>query len=162
MITLRFPFLCVTAPVDLCFWHSTIFLLRDGINFFNSTCHPEHKLFVGMLPKNVSEAEVSELFSKYGTIKDLQILRGSQQTSKGTCLGILSFSPCLLPYHLLLTLQVFSTNNLELYFFLVAGCAFLKYDTKEQALAALEAINGKHKMEVCIFFFPSLLFGLNE
>ncbi|XP_065861257.1 RNA-binding protein BRN1 [Euphorbia lathyris] len=69
----------------------------------------EHKLFVGMLPKNVSEAEVSELFSTYGTIKDLQILRGSQQTSK--------------------------------------GCAFLKYDTKEQALAALEAVNGKHKME---------------
>ncbi|XVE77705.1 hypothetical protein DITRI_Ditri13aG0084300 [Diplodiscus trichospermus] len=69
----------------------------------------EHKLFVGMLPKNVSEAEVSALFSKYGTIKDLQILRGSQQTSK--------------------------------------GCAFLKYETKEQALDALEAINGKHKME---------------
>ncbi|KAH7577457.1 hypothetical protein ACOSP7_001638 [Xanthoceras sorbifolium] len=69
----------------------------------------EHKLFVGMLPKNVSEAEVSALFSKYGTIKDLQILRGSQQTSK--------------------------------------GCAFLKYETKDQALAALEAINGKHKME---------------
>ncbi|KAI5565292.1 hypothetical protein POPTR_014G135540v4 [Populus trichocarpa] len=69
----------------------------------------EHKLFVGMLPKNVSEAEVSDLFSKYGTIKDLQILRGSQQTSK--------------------------------------SCAFLKYETKEQALAALEDINGKHKME---------------
>ncbi|XP_015891606.3 RNA-binding protein BRN1 isoform X1 [Ziziphus jujuba] len=69
----------------------------------------EHKLFVGMLPKNVSEAEVSALFTKYGTIKDLQILRGSQQTSK--------------------------------------GCAFLKYETKEQALAALEAINGKYKME---------------
>ncbi|MBA0619693.1 hypothetical protein Godav_005506, partial [Gossypium davidsonii] len=68
-----------------------------------------HKLFVGMLPKNVSEDEVSALFSKYGTLKDLQILRGSQQTSK--------------------------------------GCAFLKYETKEQALAALEAINGKHKME---------------
>ncbi|XP_062087142.1 RNA-binding protein BRN1 isoform X2 [Humulus lupulus] len=62
-----------------------------------------------MLPKNVSEADVSALFSTYGTIKDLQILRGSQQTSK--------------------------------------GCAFLKYETKEQALAALEAINGKHKME---------------
>ncbi|XP_030948091.1 RNA-binding protein BRN1 isoform X1 [Quercus lobata] len=69
----------------------------------------EHKLFVGMLPKNVSEAEVSALFSTYGTIKDLQILRGSQQTSK--------------------------------------GCAFLKYETKEQAIAALDAINGKHKME---------------
>ncbi|KAI3979648.1 hypothetical protein MKX01_013743 [Papaver californicum] len=69
----------------------------------------EHKLFIGMLPKNVSDAEVSALFSKYGKIKDLQILRGSQQTSK--------------------------------------GCAFLKYETKEQALSALEAINGKHKME---------------
>ncbi|CAK7348228.1 unnamed protein product [Dovyalis caffra] len=76
---------------------------------FCCPCNPEHKLFVGMLPKNVSEAEVSDLFSKYGTIKDLQILRGSQQTSK--------------------------------------GCAFLKYETKEQALAALEDINGKHKME---------------
>ncbi|XP_019440839.1 PREDICTED: RNA-binding protein BRN1-like isoform X1 [Lupinus angustifolius] len=70
----------------------------------------EHKLFIGMLPKNVSEVEVTALFSNYGTIKDLQILRGSQQTSK-------------------------------------VGCAFLKYETKEQALAALEAINGKHKME---------------
>ncbi|CAN7023300.1 unnamed protein product [Brassica oleracea var. botrytis] len=69
----------------------------------------EHKLFVGMLPKNVSEAELLSLFSKYGTIKDLQILRGAQQTSK--------------------------------------GCAFLKYETKEQAVSAMDAINGKHKME---------------
>eukprot|EP00268_Persea_americana_P044445 TRINITY_DN4493_c0_g1_i11.p1 TRINITY_DN4493_c0_g1~~TRINITY_DN4493_c0_g1_i11.p1 ORF type:complete len:463 (-),score=90.15 TRINITY_DN4493_c0_g1_i11:1392-2699(-) len=69
----------------------------------------EHKLFIGMLPKNVIDAEVSALFSKYGNIKDLQILRGSQQTSK--------------------------------------GCAFLKYETKEHALAAMEAINGKYKME---------------
>ncbi|XP_078440205.1 RNA-binding protein BRN1-like isoform X2 [Wolffia australiana] len=69
----------------------------------------ECKLFIGMLPKNVTEAEVSALFSKYGKIKEMQILRGSQQTSK--------------------------------------GCAFIKYDTKDQAIAALEALNGKHKME---------------
>jgi len=70
----------------------------------------EHKLFVGMLPKNVTDAEMTDLFSKYGNIKDLQILRGSQQTSK-------------------------------------AGCAFLKYETKEQAVAAIEALNGTHKIE---------------
>ncbi|XP_006654325.1 RNA-binding protein BRN1-like [Oryza brachyantha] len=70
----------------------------------------EHKLFIGMLPKNVTDAEMTDLFSQYGSIKDLQILRGSQQTSK-------------------------------------AGCAFLKYETKEQALAAIEALNGKHKIE---------------
>ncbi|KAI3526812.1 hypothetical protein L1887_06075 [Cichorium endivia] len=69
----------------------------------------EHKIFIGMLPKNVSEGEVSALFSQYGTLKDLQILRGSQQTSK--------------------------------------GCAFVKYETKEQAVAAIEDLNGKHKME---------------
>lgn len=28
------------------------------------------------------------------------------------------------------------------------GCAFLKYETKEQAIAAIEALNGVHKMEV--------------
>ncbi|WVZ67491.1 hypothetical protein U9M48_016560 [Paspalum notatum var. saurae] len=70
----------------------------------------EHKLFIGMLPKNVTDTELADLFSKYGNIKDLQILRGSQQTSK-------------------------------------AGCAFLKYETKDQALAAIEALNGKHKIE---------------
>ncbi|AEE27573.1 RNA-binding protein BRN2 [Arabidopsis thaliana] len=69
----------------------------------------EHKLFVGMLPKNVSETEVQSLFSEYGTIKDLQILRGSLQTSK--------------------------------------GCLFLKYESKEQAVAAMEALNGRHIME---------------
>lgn len=43
------------------------------------------------------------------------------------------------------------------FFTLVAGCAFLKYETKEQALAALEAINGKHKMEVCLYLFDLCL-----
>lgn len=55
-------------------------------DLFFCSCNPEHKLFVGMLPKNVSEAELSDLFSTYGVIKDIQILRGSQQTSKGTSL----------------------------------------------------------------------------
>lgn len=31
----------------------------------------------------------------------------------------------------------------------IVGCAFLKFETKEQALAAIEGLNGKHKMEVC-------------
>ncbi|KAI7728868.1 hypothetical protein M8C21_029783 [Ambrosia artemisiifolia] len=62
----------------------------------------EHKLFIGMLPKNISEGELTALFSQYGTLKDLQILR---------------------------------------------GCAFVKYETKEQAVAAIEGLNGKHMME---------------
>lgn len=34
-----------------------------------------------------------------------------------------------------------------------AGCAFLKYETKEQAIAAIEALNGVHKMEVTSYSF---------
>jgi RNA recognition motif-containing protein len=84
------------------------------IDVLDCSCNPEHKLFVGMLPKNVSETEVQSLFSEYGTIKDLQILRGSLQTSK--------------------------------------GCLFLKYESKEQAVAAMEALNGRHIMEVCAYY----------
>ncbi|KAJ0590837.1 putative RNA recognition motif domain, nucleotide-binding alpha-beta plait domain superfamily [Helianthus annuus] len=62
-----------------------------------------------MPPKNVSKTEVSALLSQYETLKDLQILRGFQQTSK--------------------------------------GCAFVKYETKEQVVSAIEGLNGKHKME---------------
>ncbi|KAJ7563882.1 hypothetical protein O6H91_03G128800 [Diphasiastrum complanatum] len=69
----------------------------------------EHKLFIGMLPKSASDADIKAVFSRFGTIKELQVVRGSQQATK--------------------------------------GCAFLKYETKEQAMAAIEAINGIHKME---------------
>lgn len=103
-----------------------------------------------MLPKNVSEAEVSDLFSEYGTIKDLQILRGSQLTSKGTSFIILDF---LLDWLLVsrINLNCNSSQPIQWLFcmsFHNVGCAFLKYETKEQAISALEAINGKHKMEV--------------
>ncbi|KAG0600721.1 hypothetical protein M758_11G056200 [Ceratodon purpureus] len=69
----------------------------------------EHKLFVGMLPKGASKADVMAVFSPYGNVKELSVIKGSQPTSK--------------------------------------GCAFLKYETKEQAIAAIEALNGVHKME---------------
>jgi CUG-BP- and ETR3-like factor len=107
-----------------------------------------------MLPKNVSETEVSALFSKYGTIKDLQILRGSQQTSKGTC----SKSWILFWLDCASTTKIKNFTSSSLFIgcsalpFPMAGCAFLKYETKEQAIASLEAINGKHKMEVCAYY----------
>lgn len=34
-----------------------------------------------------------------------------------------------------------------------AGCAFVKYETKDQAVAAIEGLNGNHKMEVVLLFF---------
>ncbi|GKE23972.1 WD40 repeat-containing protein MSI4-like protein, partial [Tanacetum coccineum] len=31
---------------------------------------------------------------------------------------------------------------------MVVGCAFVKYETKEKAVAAIEGLNGNHKMEI--------------
>jgi hypothetical protein len=50
-----------------------------------------------------------------------------------------------------LILVLISFGNLSK--FPAAGCAFLKYETRDQAVAALEAVNGKHKMEVCLSYF---------
>ncbi|GJS61721.1 RNA-binding protein BRN1 isoform X2 [Tanacetum coccineum] len=35
------------------------------------------------------------------------------------------------------------------------GCAFVKYETKEQAVAAIEDLNGKHKMEVVYIYWAA-------
>jgi CUG-BP- and ETR3-like factor len=43
----------------------------------------EHKLFIGMLPKGASKADVMAVFSPYGTVKELSVIKGSQPTSKG-------------------------------------------------------------------------------
>uniref|UniRef100_A0A0E0LPF6 RRM domain-containing protein n=1 Tax=Oryza punctata TaxID=4537 RepID=A0A0E0LPF6_ORYPU len=42
----------------------------------------EQKLFIGMLPRDVKENEVSALFSQYGNIRQLKLLRSPQKTSK--------------------------------------------------------------------------------
>ncbi|KAH7434396.1 hypothetical protein KP509_06G016000 [Ceratopteris richardii] len=61
-----------------------------------------------MLPKTVTEAELTAIFSPYGIIKELTIIKGSQASR---------------------------------------GCAFLKYETKAQALAAIKALHDIYKME---------------
>lgn len=93
-----------------------------------------------MLPKNVTDAEVSAIFSKYGNIKDLHILRGSQQTSKGKKKNF-----CISGQYFFYKFIFFNSIS-------TTGCAFLKYETKEQAVAALDALNGIYKMEVCCLF----------
>lgn len=44
----------------------------------------ENKLFVGMLPKTVTAEELQAVFTPYGTVVDLNILRGPQHASRGS------------------------------------------------------------------------------
>lgn len=46
-------------------------------------------------------------------------------------------------------ISIASSVYCQLTLLFAAGCAFIKYQTKDQALAAIEALNGKHKIEVC-------------
>jgi RNA recognition motif-containing protein len=49
---------------------------------------------VGQVPKNVQEATIRSIFSPYGEIVQLNILRDKMtQISKGTC-ALLHASPC--------------------------------------------------------------------
>jgi CUG-BP- and ETR3-like factor len=43
----------------------------------------ENKVFVGMLPKTVTELDLQEMFSPYGQLKEIHIIRGPDGNSKG-------------------------------------------------------------------------------
>jgi RNA recognition motif-containing protein len=43
----------------------------------------ENKLFVGMLPKTFSEAELQDLFHSYGELREIHIIRSTDGSPKG-------------------------------------------------------------------------------
>lgn len=70
------------------------------------------KLFIGSLPKNITEDSVKDLFSPYGTVEEVFIMKDNN-TGMGK------------------------------------GCSFVKFAYKEQALYAINSLNGKKTMDGC-------------
>mmetsp|Transcript_17214 Transcript_17214/g.43885 ORF Transcript_17214/g.43885 Transcript_17214/m.43885 type:complete len:392 (-) Transcript_17214:43-1218(-) len=68
----------------------------------------EHKLFIGMLPKSANEDDLRRLFTPYGVIEELTILRTGTESR---------------------------------------GCAFVKYQSRDEALAAINSLNGVAKLQ---------------
>lgn len=48
-----------------------------------SQAERENKLFIGMLPKTVTEEDLENTFSQYGELREVHIIRGSDGHSKG-------------------------------------------------------------------------------
>ncbi|KAJ9696363.1 hypothetical protein PVL29_008537 [Vitis rotundifolia] len=126
------------------------------------------KLFVGQVPKHMTEAQLLAMFKEFALVEEVNIIKDkATRASRGCCFVICpsrqeadkavnachnkrtlpgASSPLQVKYAdgelERLDLQILRGSQQT-----SKGCAFLKYETKEQALAALEAINGKHKME---------------
>ncbi|KAJ8501314.1 hypothetical protein OPV22_011866 [Ensete ventricosum] len=71
----------------------------------------EDKLFVASLNKQATAKEIEEIFSPYGLVEDVYIMRDSSRQSR--------------------------------------GCGFVKFASREMALAALKALNGVYVMTGC-------------
>ncbi|CAI5524610.1 unnamed protein product [Closterium sp. Naga37s-1] len=69
----------------------------------------ENKLFVGMLPKAVTAEQLTAVFSQYGTVIDINVLKPAPHITRGS--------------------------------------AFVKFQSYAQAQAAIDALNGKHRLE---------------
>ncbi|GJP33854.1 hypothetical protein CLOM_g18361 [Closterium sp. NIES-68] len=69
----------------------------------------ENKLFVGMLPKAVTAEQLTAVFSAYGSVLDVNVLKSAPHITRGS--------------------------------------AFVKFQSYAQAQAAIEGLNGKHRLE---------------
>ena len=50
----------------------------------NASATDSLKLFVGQIPKDINETELNSFFQDFGAIKDLAIIRDSNNVSKGS------------------------------------------------------------------------------
>uniref|UniRef100_A0A7N0UNH5 RRM domain-containing protein n=1 Tax=Kalanchoe fedtschenkoi TaxID=63787 RepID=A0A7N0UNH5_KALFE len=136
------------------------------------------KLFVGQVPKHVTESHLLSFFRQFALVDQVNIIRDkATRASRGCCFVMCpsreeadkavnachnkqtlpgASSPLQVKYadgeleRLALKIYRFLevlSKPAEVLCWYIMGCAFLKYETKDQALSAMEAINGKHKME---------------
>jgi CUG-BP- and ETR3-like factor len=82
----------------------------------------ENKIFVGMLPKTVTEIDLQEIFGNFGPLREVIPLRSDQLT---LCLPLR-----LLQIHIIRTPE----GNSK-------GCAFVKFVERESAMIAIEELS---------------------
>jgi RNA recognition motif-containing protein len=86
------------------------------------------KLFVGQIPKDVTESTLSGYFEEYGAIKEVSIIRDSAGASRGKLIFI--------SYAFINLIQ----------FDLYEGCAFVTYFKQSSAILAVQNLHDKVKL----------------
>ena len=152
--------------------HSVASLFSFSLSLFPAE---ERRLFVGMLSRELSEEDVRHMFSQFGHVEDVSILRNAQGTSKGLSL-FLSLPLFLSPFPSL-SPSLFSSPSLHLLSVSVSlclplslslplthsysyhctdcytGAAFVRMGAKSQALQAITALHQSQTMPVSLYFF---------
>ncbi|KAL8513480.1 hypothetical protein ACS0TY_012809 [Phlomoides rotata] len=122
------------------------------------------KLFVGQVPKYMTESELLDVFKEFAVVDEVRVIKDKATgVSRGCCFVICpsreeadkavsachdkktlpgASSPMQIRYADGELEKLGSPQSKK-------GCAFIKFETKKQALAAIEALNGKHNMEGC-------------
>ena len=64
-----------------------------SLSLYLTPSHPhtlteERRLFVGMLSRELTEEDVRQMFTQFGQVEDVSILRNAQGASKGVCVCV--------------------------------------------------------------------------
>ena len=96
----------------------------------------DRKLFVGSLPKTMSDDDLLLMFNPFGELESASILRDRSGGSKG---NISSLFPGA---------STRQSSLIDLFSSTPAGSAFVVFKDKAKAMDAIEALNGKQTLEV--------------
>jgi RNA recognition motif-containing protein len=111
----------------------------------------EHKLFVGGLAKSATSEQIAALFEKFGRVQDVYIMRGDSNEPKGPLLPPISASAEAAASwldHAPRAVAMSARGGTGGPRFRCPGCAFVKFLSKDEALAAIAGLNEKFIMEV--------------
>ncbi|KAL6500239.1 hypothetical protein OROHE_025605 [Orobanche hederae] len=99
-----------------------------------------HKLYVRCINRQAWKHEVEEIFSPFGTIEDVFIIRDELKQNRAALEDI--GDPCLL---IICICHLFSHVGL----YGLQGFAFVQFACRDMAVAAIQALNGTYVMRGC-------------
>jgi CUG-BP- and ETR3-like factor len=110
------------------------------------------KLFVGQVPKNMTEAELLAMFKDFALVDEVNIIKDkTTRASRGCLLALVSsHSPDFFPFD---SRFVMCSHSYNPNFYLFLGCCFLICPSRQEADKAVNACHNKKTLPGVSSFF---------